>query len=207
MRSVQLRASFEAVSRPLTGLLDCSVPDFDEASHGRSERRQVPAIDPSPRQPSRKRLMHNRPVFGGPGLIGNRDLNHADGRLLDLNGASDNSNVRRPFAIHPPCFPGAVPARCGAPRRNATAGRHLNGSTASAAFDCLSWPSAPRTRGLDCVGFSHVALGSSCQRIYVPRKWAHCVFKLEGKGGTLRAREGRRLVGRGDRGRGDGEDG
>lgn len=100
--------AFDATS---AGLLDCPVPDFDEASHGRSEGRQVSAIDASLRQPSRKRLKDNRPVFGGPGLGGNRDLNHADGRLLDLDGASHNLNVRRLFAIHPPCFPGAVPAR------------------------------------------------------------------------------------------------
>lgn len=64
---------------PLAGLLDRSVPDFDEASHGRSEGRQVPAIDASLRQPSRKRHKDNRPVFGRPGLGGNRDLYRADG--------------------------------------------------------------------------------------------------------------------------------
>ena len=92
-------------------MLDRSVPDFDEASDGRLEGREVSTIDAALRQPSRKRLKDNHPVFGGPGLGGDRDLNHANGRLLDLDDASDNSNVRRPFAIHPPCFPGAVPAR------------------------------------------------------------------------------------------------
>jgi len=99
---------FEVAS---AGLFNRSVPDSEEASDGRREVRKVPAIDASLRQASRKGFQKRRPLFGGPRLFRHRDLHRADGWLLNLDGASDDSDVRRLFAICAPGLPGAVSAR------------------------------------------------------------------------------------------------
>ena len=91
-------------------LLERSVPDFDEASDGRLEGREVATVDAALRQPSRKRLQQSLPLIGGPGFGGYRDLRSAERRLLDLDHASHDPDVAQLLTACSACFPCAVSA-------------------------------------------------------------------------------------------------
>ena len=91
-------------------LLERAVPDFNEASHGRLEGRELTPIDPTLRQPSSKRLEQGFPLVGVPGLGGHGDLHRADRRLLDLDHASHDSDVAKLLTVCPAGFPCAVSA-------------------------------------------------------------------------------------------------
>lgn len=100
----------EFVRRPLAGLLDRSVPDFDESSDGRRQGREVPSVDASLRQAGCKRLQQNLPLVDGPRLGRHGDLHRADGRLLDLDRASYDTNVAQMLTVCTANFPCAVSA-------------------------------------------------------------------------------------------------
>ena len=92
-------------------LLERAVPDFNQASHGRLEGREVTPIDATLRQPSGKHLEQSLPLVGGPRLRGNRDLYRADRRLLDLDQMSHDPDVTELLTVCAAGFPRAVSAR------------------------------------------------------------------------------------------------
>lgn len=92
-------------------LLERSVPDFDEASDGRLEGREVAAIDAALRKPSRKGFEQSLPLLDRARLGGHRDLHRADRRLLDLDHASHDPNVTQLLTVCSAGFPCAVSAR------------------------------------------------------------------------------------------------
>lgn len=92
-------------------MLERPVPDFNEASDGRLQGREVPTIDTALRQPSSKRLEQNLPFVDGPRLGWHRDLHGADRRLLNLDHASYDPDVAQLLTVRAAGFPCAVPAR------------------------------------------------------------------------------------------------
>lgn len=68
---------------------------------------------------------------------GHCDLDRPNHGRVDLNGPGDHLHRAKLVAIRASGLPAAMPARGGAPGRNATAGWHFDGTTAPTAFNGL----------------------------------------------------------------------